>query len=222
MPSPPKGLRQGQRRFAVAAVFVVAIGGLYLIAAAVNHLAPFASSSSSPTGRGSAGLAPTASAPPGPGTTAAGPGSASLEQLMPDQGCDPSPSGVVQGFVGLAKALQCTNDPNLPSVVVDGFQFDSPAHYVAGLELLDRNIGFSPSGAGPSCPPSGSGSGSTPWQSSDFPSQSGQVLQCLRVNGQAAYIWTVPSRLSFIEAVDTSGQNQFAGLQNWFANDAQP
>jgi hypothetical protein len=123
-------------------------------------------------------------------------GSTSLDELMPD---------------------------HLASVVVDGFQFDNAADYSAGLQLLDRTMGFRPQGGERHVPAVGVVQRRLqPWQSGDYPSQSGQVLQCLRTAGKPAYVWTIPSRLAFIEAVDTDAADQYSGLQNWFVTDAQP
>lgn len=210
-----------RRHLVVGVVFAVALGGLYLIAAAVNGLAPFGSASARSAGSAT-GAPPAAAAARGPGTTVAAASSAFLDDLMPNPGCDPAPAPVTQGLSGLTDALQCTNDANLPSVVVDGFQFDDAADYAAGLQAIDTSIGFRPSSASSSCPPTEARSGSTPWQSSDYPRQSGQVLQCLVAAGKPTYLWTIPSHLAFIEAIDTTAQDQYSGLQNWFVNDAQP
>lgn len=221
MPTVSQPFTGPRRHLVIGVLVVVGLGALYLIAAAVNGLVPFGSGPS-PSGPGAGSSSPGASAAQGPGTTVAGSTTVSLDQLMPDQGCDPAPASVTQGLTGLTTALQCTNDPNLSSVVVDGFQFDTAADYGAGLQVLDRALGFHQSGAGSSCPPSGSDSGSFAWQSSDYPEQTGQVLQCLLVSGKPTYLWTIPSRLVVIEAVDTDAQDGFSGLQDWFVNDAEP
>ncbi len=202
---------------------LVVLGGLYLIAAAVNGLAPFSSATSS-NGSSTATTAPGASGSLGPGTTVPTTTNSapSLDNLMPDQGCNQPPANVTQGFAGLTSSLQCTNDPNLPSVVVEGFQFGNAADYTTGLQLLDKNLGFRPAAACSACPPTVSPSGATPWQTSDYPGQSGQNLQCLTASGDPTYVWTIPSRLVFLEAVDTNAQDGYADLQNWFVNDAEP
>ena len=222
MSSLPRALGGRRRHLVVGAVFCIGLGGLYLIAAAVNGLAPFGSAATPRAGSGAAEPPPAAAAAQGPGTTVAGVGTPSLDELMPDAGCDTSPARVTQGLAGLTDALQCTNDHNLSSVVVDGYQFGDAAAYATGLQAIDRTLGFHPAGASPACPPTGSASGSVAWQSSDFPRRPGQVLQCLVAAGRPTYLWTIPSRLAFIEAIDTAEKDGYSGLQDWFVNDAQP
>lgn len=219
LPRAPGGRR---RHLVVGAAFSAGLGVLYLIAAAVNGLAPFGSSTPQRAGSGAAGAPPAAAAAQGPGTTVGTVGSASLDELMPDAGCDPSPLRVIQGLAGLTSALQCTNDHTLSSVVVDGYQFGDAAAYAVGLQVIDRTLGFRAAGASPSCPPTASASGSVPWQSSDYPRRPGQVLQCLMAAGKPTYLWTIPSHLAVIEAIDTAAQDRYSGLQDWFVNDAQP
>ena len=148
------------RRHLVSGVlFVVGLGVLYLIAAVVNDLPPFGSATHPQPDSGAGELAARTTAAQGPGTTMAATNALSLNELMPDQGCDQPPTNVTQGFAGLTNALQCTNDPNLPSVVVAGFQFNNASDFAAALRHLNMTIGFNSVGASSSCPPSGSTSG---------------------------------------------------------------
>lgn len=218
------------RRAFLSVVAVVVAGALYLVAASINGLTPFSSGSASSAGSASGSSASGAARQSGPGTTVPPTSPTDLTNLLPDQGCSTDPQAQIPGLVGLVdqSPLQCTNDPDLPSADIIGYQFDNVSDYDSGLQVLNNSIGFSASSAGDSCPPSGvANSGSTTWQSSDYQAQADQILECAltTVAGTPArptYLWTIPSRFAVVEAVDTDPAATFADLQTWFENDAQP
>lgn len=233
---PPVGYRQSSRSgrktgLAVGGA-VVAVVVVFLIVAAVAHIAPFSKASAAPTSTPTHRVTPPAhthTATP-PVTPAATPSLAAgitpLLQLLPSDIADPATqcTPVTKPdwkSPGLVTGLQC-NDPGVPNGVVSAYQLDSNKDYNTTWQNFNAWSSFNESSAGSDCPPSGSGAqGLTPWNSkAGFPSRQGQVLECWTgSNAAPIYVWTLPTQDAFIIAVGADGST-FKALDDWWRSDA--
>jgi len=131
---------------------------------------------------------------------------------------------------GLVSALKCV-DPGLKNGTVFAFQTDSAHDYVTTWNAFNKWWGFTPSSAGTSCPPSGSGSnaqGVTGWNSGQYPAHGGQEVECQYVtsgtssstaasNLEPDYVWSYPTEWAFIDAQGAAGSS-FSAMQTWWHN----
>jgi serine/threonine protein kinase len=165
-----------------------------------------------------------------PGSTSplptAPPGVTPLAQLLPndvDASADCSSNSTPPTLTGLTTALICS-PKDLPGGQIFAFQFDSAADYASSLAALNRFKGFDPTTAGPTCPPAGDSQDQIGWHNDAFPTQNGQILECLSVgtnNSQPDYIWTYPTENAVIDA-QGAANSAFSDLDTWWTKDAPP
>jgi hypothetical protein len=229
---PPVGYRpspgNGRKRGIIIGSSVLAVVVVFLIVAAVAHIAPFAKTAAAPTPTPTHPVTTPAththSATPTPTPTLAA-GITPLLQLLPQDIADPTTqcsSDMKPGWKspGLVSGLDC-NDTDLPNGgYVDAYQLDSNADYNTTWKNFNTSFNFDESTAQSNCPPTGTGAqGITPWNSkAGFPSRQGQVLECwMGANAAPIYVWTLPTQDMFIVAVGADGST-FKALNTWWTS----
>lgn len=233
---PPPTANRSKRGPVIAAIAVAGAVVLYLIIAAVAQTFPFAKSSQAPVASPSASAPATPTPTPTPATTptpTAAPsaplarGVTPLTQLLPIGIADPatqcSAAGKPEwGSPGLVTALMC-HDTNLPKGYVTGYQMDNRADFDTAWRNFNSWEGFDSSSAQSSCPPSGSSAhGITTWNSENFPTMAGQVLECWADSDAAPiYVWTLPTQNTFFVAMGADGSS-FKTLDDWWTNYSEP
>jgi hypothetical protein len=114
----------------------------------------------------------------------------------------------------------CFHSHKTPNVEVWGYQFDSFAHYEAGLKQINKFVGFDSATPGTSCPPSsGSTEGKVGWHAIHNPRyfrRSGQDIECLVDGNKPVLIWTMPSQDAFFIGQDRLTGSSLATLINWW------
>ena len=126
----------------------------------------------------------------------------------PLQGLDPAT---------LTSRLYCTHATD-SHVVVWAYQFDNAADYQAGVPTLNKTLKFNPATASKGCPPpSGHSDGDTGWRSQpNYPSRTGQNLECYIGGGEPVLVWTMPSQdVIFLAEYKVKGA-PMADLVNWW------
>ncbi len=231
IPAPAASPRSSRkRRFmaglagAGATVFILAIAAQTLLGP-TSHVAEGASPI--PSQVNSTG----ASANPGPSPTA---GVAPLVLLLPADITDPAAQcsryepPYSWSMPGLIQALVC-NDPGLPNGEVYAFQMNSSASFQLSWDSFNSWWHFDLSQAGSSCPPAGGQlQGARSFESTDFPQQVGQVLECQAVSARSggggsapAYAWALPSQDTFLVAQGADGSS-FTALNSWWTSNVAP
>jgi hypothetical protein len=130
------------------------------------------------------------------------------------------------GMVGVAASIYCA----LPKLGTSGgfysYAFNNGSDYAKSLAAYNAFKLIYPSVAGNVCPISiATDFGSVPWHSSNFPPRGGQVLECIMIpTGKSTgavpdYIWTVPSKHVFLEAVGNPGSTM-RHLSAWWKADS--
>jgi hypothetical protein len=235
---PPAAPRRSSRGPVITAIAVAVVVVLYIVIAAVAHVAPFAKSK--PHSRPIAAPSLTHKPRPHPVTSSASPtptlaaGVATLTQLLPGDmadtstECTASPGPYRWNMPGLVQALNCT-DPSLSGGSIYAFQMNSSASYLTTWQSFNKWWGLDVSTAQTSCPPQGtstSAQGITDWNNKYFPQMNGQALECSWVGSndnynQPAYVYSYPTEDAFIEAVGAP-DSSFSALDNWWTNNAVP
>jgi hypothetical protein len=214
---------------------VVAVGlvVVFLLVAAVAHIAPFSKSSATPqptrpvVTKPVPRPSPSPKPKPTPTPTLAG-GITPVNQLLPSDIADPTTQCTPikkpdWASPGLVSALAC-NDTGLPNGAVSAYQLDSLADYNKTWQNFNNWSSFDVTTAGAACPPSGSGAqGITPWSNKTaFPQMQGQVLECWTgSNAAPIYVWSMPTEDAFIIAIGADGSS-FKALDTWWGNNASP
>jgi hypothetical protein len=208
-----KGLNRKLLLGVGAAVIVV----LLVVIAAVAGLGPF---SKSTTKGGSA-----------TGTSTTDPKSVdpALLQYLPQEAAQCSTvepgHGLPTGLVGLFDATSC----NLPKLgaksYLTAFLFDDASDYTKSLKAYNKEYDFAPTG-GVGCPTTnGKDVGSVQWSDGNFPTRSGQVIECslATVKGESGlaptYVWTVPTNHIILVATGDPGSTM-QQLDTWWTNHA--
>ena len=152
-----------------------------------------------------------------------------LSRLLPDDvtDCQSIPSeDVPEGLVGVTDTMTCTAS-NLPKGRVFAYQFDSNPDYQAGISQFNNDVNFNPKDANrsaqtASCTGS-SKTGYLPWYSKIYPETAGQVQECYYQTSynRPAYIWTVPTQNTILEAVGAGGSS-LSTIHNWWYNNGGP
>ncbi len=106
------------------------------------------------------------------------------------------------------------------NIVVWGYQFDSAAHYQAGLAHINHFVGFDKVAAGSTCPPpSNTAEGKVGWHANKNPkykSKTGQDIECLIDGNKPVLIWTMPTQdVFFIGQDNVKGTSIHAILKWW-------
>jgi hypothetical protein len=222
MPAP----RKDRKQTIIAAGTAAGVVALYLVVAAVAHIAPFGKSTpvAHPTPTPTPTVSPSTHKPtPAPSATLAA-GVLPLLQLLPQDITDPATQcqAVKKPYSwsmpGLVSALTC-NDPDLAGGSVNGYQMDSRADFDAAWRNFNTWWNFDSARAQAACPPSGSSAqGLTTWHGQGFPSVRGQVLECEMVTGNApVYVWTLPTQDMFLIAEGADGSS-FKALNSWWTS----
>jgi hypothetical protein len=153
-----------------------------------------------------------------------------LSELLPDDlavasGCAPAPPPAP--LPSSVSDLSCTGDRGLPGSTIYAYQFDSHADYVAGLAAYNRAKAVDLTTATPNCPPPAGAIGQVTWNNQLYPTRNDQVIECFTQSStdtsptMPTYIWTIPTRYAFVEAVG-SPSTTFTQLDTWWTNNAGP
>jgi len=114
----------------------------------------------------------------------------------------------------------CFHSHSTPNVELWGYQFDSFAHYEAGLKHINQFVGFDNATPGTACPPpSGSTEGKVGWHAIHNPRyfrRSGQDIECLVDSKKPVLIWTMPSQDVFFIGQDRNVGSTVATLITWW------
>ncbi len=225
-PSPPPGwppapVSRPPRRNrgpVIAAASIAGVLVLYFVVAAAAGIAPFAKSGSN---KAAPTVSPSTVHPTKPHPT---PSTLPVTELLPNDVDEPATQ--CKSFTppfsapGLVKGLQC-NDPGLPNGLIQAYQTNSSANYQAAWNSFNSWWGFNGTSQGANCPPAAGNTdntGTTTWHDSNFPTHSGQVLECEWTdsnNDDPAYAWSYPTENAFIIAWNGSNTT-FASLDKWF------
>ena len=193
---PQTGSRKGMSTGGIAILAVAA----YLIVAGASHWWPFKGTTHTPI-----------SAP----VTTQG----TLAKMVPTDAtnCKPLPAAP-QAFQGLSASEYCSTSTG---GITNAYVFDSSADYQTSWSAYTAGQGLSTSGGGVGCPPpAGASYGRTEWFSSSFPVDPNQILYCaLTTNGEAALIWSIPSRDAIVNVYSTGS---LAAMDTWFKSYAAP
>ena len=107
-----------------------------------------------------------------------------------------------------------------PNIVVWGYQFDSSADYLAGLNQINHYVGFDKVTPGNGCPPpAGSVEGSIGWHANHNPkyaSRSGQDIECLTDAQKPVLIWTMPTQDVFFIGQDNVKGTPINAVIKWW------
>jgi hypothetical protein len=221
---------------------------LYLVIAAVAQTFPFSKATPKPTTSPrvvvttshpvvptSPGVVPTSPGvvPTSPGvvptTPAAGPGLAPgvkpLKVLLPTDIADATTECSTQTDIpwtnpGLVRALDCTA-PDMAGGDIFGYQVDNNRDFAKAWANYNTWAKFGKSSS-ESCPPQSGQSQAGPieWNNNNFPSRSGQVLECFTASkGEGVYVWTYPTENTFI-IVQAPKSWSFSQLHEWWRVDA--
>jgi hypothetical protein len=125
------------------------------------------------------------------------------------------------GMTGLTSRLACST--KTAHVYLNGYQFDTPADYRAGLAHLNTVTGWNQSVAGNGCPPpSGSSIGREGWHTLHDPryksARPDQILECYtdpHVSGLFLYLWTLPSQRVILLGGDSVSAS-YDYMQHWW------
>jgi len=202
------------------------LGGLG--AAAVVVIAIFAFSTGNKSSSSTPPPSPTTPAPsttpPGPTTPPPNPTVESLNTIMHPAGFTAVGTNCIAAdLYGMNAATMTAHifcgHTTVSKVVVWGYQFDNSADYLAGFNHMNSYTGFSPSGAGSSCPPTSSSGGSVGWHANSNPKyveRPGQTLECFVDNKQPVLIWTMPTQNVFFIGQDQATGSTLTTLVNWW------
>ncbi len=106
------------------------------------------------------------------------------------------------------------------NIVVWGYQFDSAAHYQAGLAHINHFVGFDKVTPGSGCPPpSGSTEGKIGWHANKNPkyvSRTGQDIECLIDGNKPVLIWSMPTQNVFFIGQDNATGTSINTILNWW------
>jgi hypothetical protein len=240
---PPGGRQQtswsGRKRGLIAGGTAVGLVAIYLIVAAVAHVAPFATSKTvaghrvthTPTHPPT--HPPTThpvTSPPPTTAPALAAGVAPLVQLLPSDIDDPATQCTDMSppfqwkMPGLVRALSCT-DPGLPKGQIYAFQVNSYDNFLTTWKNYNKWWGIASLNPGSNCPPASGGAGTVGFHNSFFKSRPGQVLECETVGSgsasQPAYTWAYPTEDAFIVAQGADGSS-FSALDKWWTSASGP
>jgi hypothetical protein len=233
----PAAPRRRNRGPVIGAIAVAGVVVLYLVIAAVGHIAPFPKphhhTAPIPAKKHVPHPSPHVSPSVSP-TVALASNVAPLTQLLPGDLSDTTTEcSTYKGpfdwsMPGLAQALTCT-DPSLSGGYIYAYQMDSSTNYVTAWQNFNTYWKFdvSSAGTGTACPPTGSNDrGITPWHSSWFPYVNSQVLECAWVgaNGtynKPAYTYAYPTEDAFITVV-AAPNSAFDALNTWWTTYSAP
>jgi hypothetical protein len=203
---------------------VVGVGVVAIIAATTLSSGSKPKPTTSPTPPPT--TAPVTSTPSASPTAAHPPGTEALVTIMNPAGQTPVGTDCSSAkLFGLdASTLDastfCFRSHNTPNVEVWGYQFNSFAHYEAGLKHINTFVGFNATTAGGNCPPlSGSTQGRVGWHAIHNPRyfrRSGQDIECLTDQNKPVVIWTMPTQDAFFIGQDRIDGTTLTTLLAWW------
>ncbi len=153
------------------------------------------------------------------------PGTDSLQSIMNPVGLSPVGTDCVTAkLFGLSASTLdsktfCSKTTKA-NIVVWGYQFDSFAHYQAGLAHINHFVGFDKVTPGTTCPPpSGTAEGKVGWHANHNPkykSKTGQDIECLIDGQKPVLIWSMPSQDVFFISQDNVKGTSIKTIIKWW------
>ena len=123
------------------------------------------------------------------------------------------------GFVGWTATASCAAG-NFPNLHIYGYQFDSNSDYLAAISRFNQDVNFNPIKTGTTC--TSNQSGYLPWYSTTYPQVPGQIQECYQSSSNTpAYIWTVPTQNTILEAIGPEGST-ISAVHDWWNNNGGP
>jgi hypothetical protein len=130
----------------------------------------------------------------------------------------PKPPSTLQGVTTNAS---CTTSS--AGLFLNGYQFDTPGDYTAGLNELRSLSGFDPSVAGSVCPPAAGSRACASFWHSNVNKKYRQPNQVLDIyldshTSDPVILWSMPTQRVVLFAVDTTSGATFDTMWGWWKN----
>jgi hypothetical protein len=221
-PPKPRGGRRG----------LLVGGGVIVLVIIIIVAAVFLAKKPNKHHQAGGGGTPTASSSPSTTPTTSG-AIEPLTTIMNPAGFSPVGTNCVKAVLlglnasTLTSRLFCP-DTTKARIQVFGYQFDTRAHYLAGVAHINSYTGFQRTSTNTTCKPAVQGTdGLSPWWANGNPkyyqlegtkkvARPGQVLECFIDNGYPLVIWTLPTMNVFFLARDHDKADQITRLVDWW------
>lgn len=123
-------------------------------------------------------------------------------------------------------SLSCTNADLGGNGTVIGYKWSNSADYQKGLAALNKSLGFNPTTASASCPPTGTANGEIDWANgARYPRSATQVLECLNAPNPTSggtpgplYVEAIPTQNALLEF--SASLLSWAQLNTWYLSPA--